>query len=451
MRPRPKINREVLNRFRRFVLRFTKDWPEIQPLSFDDYIEALRQAGYSGGRIRELKEAYEQNRGYPPPYHIARRVKSFPKVEDYVDWKWPRWINSRTDRFKVFFGPYVRAAEAFVYQYPAFAKHLSKDVVVDRIIGMKRKQWQYYYETDFTAFEGHFVKEIKEACELIVYRRLFARNPHLSYICKVLTGKNELISQNVSAVVEALRMSGECDTSLSNGWTNYMLTAFLVSEKGGDFDIIVEGDDALIGCNVPLYPEDYAQLGFVIKMEPIGDPCKASFCGLKFCESRQIIRNPTRFVQKFCWTHSCIDGGQKVMNGLLRAKALSALHETPHCPIVWALAKQALNMTQGYKPIWRDFWVERIPREIIIPESAPTLETRMLFQEAYGIDVDAQIECENKILMGDLASITDYVSFPKAYWEFENRFEESREDVPRAQPVFRHGIRRIFSYLMPTA
>jgi hypothetical protein len=53
------------------------------------------------------------------------RCSSFVKDEHYEGWKYPRLINSRSDQFKVFIGPTIKAMEHLVYSHlPEFIKHV---------------------------------------------------------------------------------------------------------------------------------------------------------------------------------------------------------------------------------------------------------------------------------------------------------------------------------------
>jgi len=175
-------------------------------------------------------------------------------------------------------------------------------------------------------------------------------------------------------------MSGEMCTSLGNGFTNLMLALFIASLRHGHLEGYVEGDDGLFATDFELTKEDYLNLGFTMKnVDEVFHPGWASFCGMLFGDSLQIVRSPRRFLENFGWTHSAVHGGEKVMLGLLRAKALSAVYETPHCPIVSVLARRALHHTRGVTPRFvNDGFhnTELVPRdESKLPKFAPTTDT----------------------------------------------------------------------------
>lgn len=279
-----------------------------------------------------------------------------------------------------------------------------------------RKAGLRYFQTDFTSFEKHFIAKIQHSIEFVLYDEMMPWLPDSDkqFLFSVLAGTNNLRTRaGVSAKVKARRMSGEMNTSLGNGFTNLMLALFCAHEHGFDLDGYVEGDDGLFACNGELTKEMYAGLGFEIKIDEVADPCHASFCGMIFSDSGQIIRDPKRFLQTFGWTHSFINAGDKIMRELLRAKALSACYETPHCPIVGAMARRALLKTRGSAPRFvRDGYhdVDAIPRdEKAIEPFRPELSTRMLFAQKFGVSIEEQLRCEAAILDDDMPTVADLI------------------------------------------
>jgi len=194
-------------------------------------------------------------------------------------------------------------------------------------------------------------------------------------------------------------------TSLGNGFTNLMLAAFLVDEAGGTLEGFVEGDDGLFSTDVELTSELYASLGFSIKIEEVQDPCSASFCGMVFSESGEIIRDPRKFMENFGWTHSFINAGPRIMDELLRAKALSAAYETPQCPIVGVLARKALARTTHVHPRFIDDGFHVCPDVVNVPAFSPAWDTRVLFENEFGVSVSEQLAIEEAILNDRLGAV----------------------------------------------
>jgi len=85
------------------------------------------------------------------------------------------------------------------------------------------------------------------------------------------------------------------------------------------------------------------------------------------------------------------------MNGLLRAKALSACYETPDCPIVGVLAREALERTRGVLPIWVDDGYHKPRDEVKLKPFSPNADTRLLFEKVYGVSIRDQLRMEQLI------------------------------------------------------
>lgn len=196
-------------------------------------------------------------------------------------------------------------------------------------------------------------------------------------------------------------MSGDMNTSLGNGFTNAMLVRFLCSEQNCPVYGYVEGDDGLFVTDAVLSPGLYARLGFTIKMESFDDPCCASFCGNVFAASGQIIRDPRKFVSKFGWSDRFFFARESVLEGLAVGKSMSALCETPDCPIVAFVAWRTYCRFRLVKPRFAvDGYHSRPPSGHVFRPPAPSLDTRLLFARLYGIGVDLQVEIE-RLIMND--------------------------------------------------
>lgn len=401
-RATPDPDPEMLARFAQFVSNYLKEHvPAVKRMTFEDW---LAGTSYNDQRKNQLRAAYADLRGGRPTRRQASHIDTFVKTESYPEYKHVRMINSRSDAFKVFTGPLFKAIEEVVYADSSFIKHVP---VPHRpaLIAAWRKAGLRFFATDFTAYESHFSPELMQACECQLYRHCLPWCGDVDFICSVLCGENRMRTRSgVSASIKGRRMSGDMCTSLGNGFTNVMLARFLASEQGQDLFGFVEGDDGLFATKAELRAEDYAKLGFTIKIEEVEDIRAASFCGMVFGESNQIIRDPVAFLATFGWTSSFTMGGERLMDELLRAKALSTVYETPHCPIVGALARYALSVTRHVTPRFvTDGYHSLPPRdESRLTAFAPTAETRALFERLYGISPTMQLAIEKRILSGNM-------------------------------------------------
>lgn len=404
LRELPVPNRKLLRQFADFVRKFVAKLPRARDISFEEWIDSLQNV--NGQRKSQLRDAYDALKGGRPTTRQASHIDTFGKTESYPEFKHCRMINSRCDAFKVFSGRYFKAIEEVIYDLPEFIKHIPVPERPARIFALKRAGLRYY-ENDFTAYESHFTTELMDICECALYRHcLDWCRGDAEFLCRTLTGLNRMRTRSgVTAKVLARRMSGDMCTSLGNGFTNLMLAKFIAFKKGGEIEGFVEGDDGLFACNFQMSSDDYSQLGFTVKIVEVDDPCHAHFCGMIFSENGEIIRDPFKFCQTFGWTSSLIGANKGIMYQLLRAKALSAVYETPQCPIVGAYARHALDVTSGVTARYVDDGYHVGVPDFQPPPFAPSEDTRQLFALKFGIPETEQVRIELALSQGRLDEV----------------------------------------------
>lgn len=346
------------------------------------------------------------------------------KRETYGEYKYPRGINARSDEFKILFGPWIRAIEKEIYSLPEFIKHIpvkDRASYVDELIfepGMK------YMATDYSQYESHFTRKVMEKVEFIVYKHMTQHLPlrsDFNQMLRVLTGTNFCTFRDFLVTLEATRMSGEMNTSLGNGVSNFFLTKFVLHKKGYSLDkikTVVEGDDGLTRVDPSNLPtvEDFKKLGFTIKLEIFDNISDASFCGLIYDPNdKAVITNPIDVLSTIFW----IDGikyafaSKKKKMALLRAKALSALYQYPGCPLIKSCAHFILRQTNNmfpnftYENAYDIHLVNEVKAAIKMrktntsPEILALISTpigfgsRLLVEKMYNIPISVQLKYEN--------------------------------------------------------
>lgn len=423
MRATPAIDRQMLEEFRRFVADFLQAHVgRATPMGFEEW---LASTSYNEARKDELRREFCLLKGGKPSKRLSQKIKMFGKTEPYPDYKWVRLINSRSDAFKVWSGPLFKAIEKVVYELPEFVKHVP---VPDRpaLVLSLVKAGLSCYATDFESFEALFSPVVMDACECALYRHCLPWCSDVEYLCRTIMGTNKLSNRiGVTAELQGRRMSGDMCTSLGNGFTNLMLAKFLAARQGKQLTGLVEGDDGLFVTDAVLDKRDYARLGFLIKIAEVDCPTSASFCGMVFGPSGQIVRDPLEFCATFGWTSSFVGGGDRLMEQLLRAKALSSVYEMPHCPIVGAMARYALKQTRGVVPRFvNDGYHRAPPDEFDLPDFSPSSDTRELVARLYGIPSEVQVETERRIANGDFDFADIFAGRSASYLDYSSRFLE---------------------------
>lgn len=438
---------------RRFVVENFKPLGPDTDLSISTWLDST---DYPEWRKQQLREAADSLGGETPsgPDLVC---KSFMKKEHYWNcYKYPRAIKSRTDRAKVFVGPAFKAIESVVFQHPSFIKHIS---VKDRpkYISDKLARWGHWYQTDYTSFEASFCPDFLRVCEIVLYSHMLVHFPELArFISQMLSGRNKCHFRHATVSVDGRRMSGEMCTSLGNGFTNLVLFLFLVSEKNGRCDGVVEGDDGLFGCTVSLSAADFAQLGFIIKIDELDELLKGSFCGLMMTRKLTSMTDPRKVLLRFGVSLSPVAlGSRNARRGLLRAKALSLLYEHPRCPILTALASRYVALTEGVAAIFdRSYkqagllqemernqdWLRR-QLELGIDD-----EIRQDFSDTYGIEPHIQLRLEALFATSGEEELDDPVLDSlyepgfvgrDYYAKYVSRLHREYDDVLATEPVER--------------
>jgi len=342
------------------------------------------------------------------------KIKLFCKDEDYIDFKLNRGIYAREDVAKVFFGPYIAAIEAILYEQPEFIKHVPVARRGEYIMDMLYRDGGKYIQTDYSSYECHFDPQRMKNCEFVLYEHMLGNSPRgkfaVDIMSEVFMGNNRVFSKHFEAVVLACRMSGEMNTSLGNGFSNLMMMREVCESNNFDCIGVVEGDDGLFVFG-DMHPttQDFVDRGCRIKLEVFRELSLASFCGLIFDESdRQVITDPldilcsTGYTTK---TYAFSKPSKKL--ALLRCKGLSLLHQYPSCPIVSEYARYILRCTKHIDTrslveksrsfsLWeREQYMDAIKDKSYQSALEIGVNTRALVEEAYGIPFESQLRLEN--------------------------------------------------------
>lgn len=291
-------------------------------------------------------------------------VKAFIKEESYPEYKTPRGIFSRSDEFKTIVAPMISAIEKEAFKHPAFIKKIPISERPKYILN-RLGDYPYYLASDYKSYESHFKPKFIQSIEERFYRYMLKNNPDqtstLNYFLDTIKGINNIIFDDITLKILGTRMSGEMNTSLGNGITNYVIIMYLLDKKGHkNATPMIEGDDGLVGTYVKLTQDDFKNVGLSCELNVYDDPSKASFCGLIFdTKSLVNICNPVKVLIKTPWVmRKYIGTSDKMHMALLKSKALSNLWQYPGCPIVQAYAKYLLRMTYKFKA--KDLYLETL-------------------------------------------------------------------------------------------
>jgi hypothetical protein len=410
----PKAVPGIYSELNAFVLNWCqKNLKPLDPttdLSFETWIQ---RTPYPEWRKQELRVKYSKIVNIYDGDGKYFKVKSFMKDEGYMEYKHARAINSRTDEFKCLMGPIFHQIEEIIFSDPHFIKHIP---VKDRARFIKDRLYRVgakYYPTDYSSFEALFIAELMENCEFVMYKYMTQFLPCYDEFCailhEVLAGENLCVFKFFDVTVEATRMSGEMNTSLGNGFSNLMFTLFLCEKHGiKGVDLVAEGDDGLAVSDQG-FPtaEQFAELGLIIKITPVNDLCKASFCGLIFdLDDEVIITDPIRALLNLGWTSGSYSRSTtKILTLLARAKALSMAYQYSGCPILQEAAHYIIRVTKPFDFAAyfarRSGGLDRFRKRILMEainyghvRKEVTMSTRLLMESEFQVTVEHQIQIE---------------------------------------------------------
>jgi len=295
---------------------------------------------------------------------------------------------------------------------PWFIKYVPADERMKVILRDVHQEGAKVIGTDYTSFESSFTRKIMKICELQLYKYMSKNLPDRDWYMIVrhaLLGTNICRNKYFSMKVPAKRMSGEMCTSLGNSFTNLMIMLYkseqlgLKSVKGK-----IEGDDGVFSFYGPTpTTKDFETLGFSIKIVEYESVTLGSFCGVVADPMELInITNPIEVLTSIGWTTAQYKYASiKKLKKLLKAKAFSYLYQYTSCPIIDAMSRTILRLTNDVKfmlnsnmstwekerfdMLWKKY-KGRMPDNVCGPN------TRMIMEKLYGLTLPTQLQIEKQ-------------------------------------------------------
>jgi len=303
------------------------------------------------------------------------------------------------------------------HELPEFIKTVPVRDQPDYIIEKLMDCFSAIANNDATSYEAHFKEEVMYNIEFQFYNYMCSSSPMLMErmrkIEMVLTGEQHLVFKYFSVIMDSLRMSGEMNTSLGNGFTTNILVSFLAWIRQCIAKALVEGDDNLSAWQfeecVPT-AEDWHELGWKMKVETPESVCTASFCGNVFdVDDKIVIVDPREALLNFGWTRKIYtNASNDLLEQLLRSKGLSMAHQYNGCPILGKFGRHVCDITSHLAKRMRKSIINtmngydkeeylRNVTDTLPPHIEPSPGSRFLVEKLYGISIAEQIAFEASI------------------------------------------------------
>nr|WKV34391.1 MAG: RNA-dependent RNA polymerase [Riboviria sp.] len=381
---------------RDFVWKWCKS--HLTPLdTLPTFEEVLAEARYTQKRKDQLKTAAEEA-SLLPLWKVP--VKCFVKDEFYTEPKFLRMISSRMDDAKVRLMPIFKAIEEEVYKTGYFVKGLrtpERIALIHDRFGMRK-----VYVTDYSAFETHFTRDVMNNCEMVMYRYMLQKFPVEYNLVRGLSGRNRLRSQVFKGELEAVRMSGEMNTSLGNGFSNLMFMLFAAEMTHNRvINAVVEGDDGLFELDAEPEQAFFRDMGLELKCQP-AHAYDASFCGCVYNpQTLNNIGDPIKALLKLGWSKKRhVNLPEKKLRELQLALVYSACAEMRGVPIIWKACDLILSHEKQItyaraRKYFHGWWEWGCPLyDKAVP---PCQEDREYYADLSGISVADQLKIEAEL------------------------------------------------------
>lgn len=379
-------------------------------------------------------------------------VKTFAKKEFYENEKYSRLIMVRSLRLKALLSNAIHKCDEYLFHHSPLSKYFIKGMTPQEQVDAMAKRFEghsLFLETDYSSFESSFSPQYQKVVEIAFWKHMLKNNPVILDAVLKSYGNHKILGPGFRIMKSGGRMSGDLWTSSMNGFSNLVNIMTLARLHNIEFDGFVEGDDGLFWMNHDtLTPEDYARLGFIIKMDYKHRIQDCSFCGKVFDEKSKHVLGTPEQINRVGWTleKSYWRAKPEKQKELLASKALSLAVLYPGCPCIQARAKSILaavgkhrfkrhhfdsNYTLSYMQTQRNMTIDKIYESLTFPE--PTPEDRMLYEERFGVSVNQQLVYERRVLEDPWADvpleISDVFSGGLNNLDHLFRFKDSAIDV----------------------
>lgn len=373
----------------------------------------------------ELREAYYDAVSNP----LTKKdyeLKSFLKREFYEDAKYARCIMVRSLRFKALCSNAIHKADEYLFHESPFARYFIKGMTPQEQVDAMAQRFEghtLFLETDYSSFESSFDKKYQQYVEIAYWKHMLQNNPHILSIVLESYKRHTIYGKGYKGEFDGGRMSGDLWTSSMNGFSNLVNIMTLCHLKGLDWDGFCEGDDGLFWLSAPkLTKEDFAELGFVIKMEYKDQISDCSFCGKIFDEESKHVLGTPEQLNRIGWAldKSYWNAHLKSKQQLIYSRALSLACLYPGCPCIQARAKALLQSAKGkiqftdrvlnekYQlremlKYHKELDLQKVYENLTFPE--PTIKDRILYEQRFGITIAQQKKYEEAVTRDPWADV----------------------------------------------
>lgn len=349
----------------------------------------------------------------------------------------PRMISARTSRiggprYNLEIATFLKPIEHALYDLDLVGKgtrSIMKGLNARQRGKIIREKWDCFddpvaFSLDCSRFDAH-VNEHLLKIEHLVYKICNA-DPYFAYLLGLQFDNVCLTANKLKYQIRANRMSGDMNTACGNVILMCLMVLNLMEILSIEhFEIADDGDDCLVifeKSDLSLIeqkaPEVFLGYGMTLTIDNIADEFEKIF----FCKSRPVlidgqwimVRDPMLVLQNIGLNTKYYDGNQLFRMRLIRTIAMGELALAEGQPVIQALCCRLINLTHGVELVKRAPYRDEVMREFLRkggfnPKVKPiSIETRMSFENAFGISVERQIQMEAYLSTLDVQFVDSY-------------------------------------------
>lgn len=325
--------------------------------------------------------------------------------EDIIQHKPPRAIQYRKPEFNLVMAHNLKDFEnKFINEFKPFglrvcAKGLNQRQRAELLVEKAaRFNNPYFICIDHSKFDSTVTKEHLQHLHKI-YRKVTKRKlPFLKYQIKNVCYSKH----NIKYIARGTRCSGDFDTGLGNTVINAAAIMYVMKDHGY-YDFIIDGDDAVIVCDRPLYSIDgFKKFGFETKLTVTQDIHKAEFCQSRviFNNGPLFSRNPIRAI-----SNHTVSRKRYNLKGMLRYIAgvgQAEMAVSQGVPVLQAAAERMMALSN--KPIFDERQRYRMENGLPAESIEITAEARLTFSYAWDISPAMQ-QCMEQVPVHPLYAV----------------------------------------------
>jgi len=342
---------------------------------------------------------------------IFARGKMFGKWEKHDDadlaleLKSMRAIQHRGDAYCYTLARYLKPVEMCTLYARSegrrwFVKGMSPHKRADLLASIAASfQHPVFVGLDHSRYDAHLVKGIRQY-EWDFYRSFYPNNAFLSNLLRLQEDNVFTSSRGIRYKMSGTMCSGDYNTSLGDNLIN--LAALSMYARRTRHHMMVDGDDSILVVDASeldlLDPTAFVDMGLTTKIEYLYDISEVSFCQCKYVRTGAgpvMVRDPARVISRSSYTDKTYPNRSTYVR-LLRAIGECEFSSNRGVPVLQSFADLLLRSSEGSTAIAaeRDFWLRVRGVRLNLQPIPITLEARLDFSVAFGVNPTEQVGWE---------------------------------------------------------